>query len=197
VLILLCLLAQEASAFKPEPINAQVYLRSGDKLEIADIRVRGTEKTSFELRTGRVRQVVNIYRVSRIVRKEGRRNYEVLLDSGEVLEGEIPPISFIGKAVVADETPTVVTGSISEKEPDTVRVEISDVMRVHFVGGFQLRACQEGHYEQYTPYPFCPVCGRELNLGPFQEDIPEGPEMPIPFYRLRLDPRNPGGRGGQ
>ena len=197
MLILLCLLAQEASQFRPDPINAQVYLRSGDKIEVADIRVRGTEKTSFELERGRSREHVSIYRVSTITRKEGRRNFEVLLDSGEVLKGEIPPITLIGKAVIADDTPTVVTGTLSEREPDTVRVELSDVVRIHFVGGFQLRACQEGHYEQYTPYPFCPVCGRELNLGPYQEDLPERLETPLPFFRLRLDPRSPGSRGGQ
>jgi len=197
VLILLFVLAQEPSVFEPEPINAKITLQSGEMVEISEIRIRGNEPTTFELQVSGAREVFSIFRVSRIRRLEGRQRFEVLLDSGQKIEGTLGSLTFVGYEVVEKDTPVVTAGSARTEDRQATRVELSDVARIHFVVGFQLRSCQEGHYEQYTPYPFCPVCGRELVLGPYGEDLPEQVLPPAPFYRLRLSPRDATTRGGQ
>ena len=197
MLILLLILAQEPSAFEPDPINAQVYLKSGEKLEVAEIRLRGNEPTTFELKVNGAREIVSVFRVSRITRLEGRQQFEVLLDSGETLRGALDSLTFVGLEVVERDTPTVTNGTVRTGERQQVRVDLSNVVRIHFAAGFQLRSCGEGHYEQYTPHPFCPVCGQELELGPYSEQIPDRVEPPPPYFRLRLSPRDPTTRGGQ
>ncbi|MDJ0834988.1 MAG: hypothetical protein QNK37_00645 [Acidobacteriota bacterium] len=194
MLMLLLFLWQEPE-IEPESVNARVFLDSGEVVELTDFRLKGIEPHAFEFRDKDEQYFLSIFRIAQVRRLDRRGNFEILLDSGEKKTGKITAVNIIGAGIKKEDKKRVVTGDIEAvDDTDQVMIMLSRVQRIHFISGFQLRACVDGHYEQYTPYPFCPVCGKELQIGPHREDPPEvSPTLP-PFYRLRLDPRNPSSR---
>ena len=73
---------------------------------------------------------------------------------------------------------------------DVAYHNIRHIARAHIILGSQLRSCLKGHYEAYTPYPYCPACGDLLVIGPYPEEVPNKPRPVAPLHRLRPDPRN-------
>jgi len=195
MLILLLLLYQDPAVMDPEFINATIYTRAGDQIDLSDVRVKGIDAHSFQIYSGGETTFINLFRVSRITRLEKPSTYEILFDSGEVLVGRVMTVSFTGKNANKQDAPTVAANEPLSEDQKLTLVHLRDLERIHFISGNQLRACLQGHYEKYTPYPFCPVCGNELIIGPYPDSFPEqAPTLPA-YHRLRLDPRNPGSRG--
>ncbi len=191
MLILLLLLYQDPAVMEPESINATVYLKSGDKLDLSDVSVKGIEPHSFQIYSEGETTFVNLFRVSRITRLEKPSMYEILFDSGEIQIGRVMTVSFTGKNVNKEDAPNVAKDESLSDHQKLSLIHLRDMERIHFISGNQLRACLQGHYEKYTPYPFCPVCGTELIIGPYPDSFPEQtPTLPA-YHRLRLDPRNP------
>lgn len=171
ILTLLCF--QEGNG--PAPLNGRIYLIVGKSFEIVDMRIKGPNPFKFEFHQQGRSEFVSLFRVLRIRRVEDGRRYEILFDNGDKEIGSISGITFEGASTVGgDEVPSVVLGQVE---------------RVLFFHGEQLRSCARGHYEKKTPYPYCPVCGNELLLGPYEE-LPE-PVAEPQIHRLRVDPRNP------
>ena len=169
---------QEPQVMAPEPLNAQIFLDSGERIDLAEIRIKGLEPFAFEFNAKGESFFISLYRVSRITRREDGRTFDVLLDSGELLTGGMRSIAFTGN-VISDLT----------RQED---FNLHQIRRIQVLSGSQLRSCLKGHYELYTPYPFCPVCGDELVIGPFPEELPEEEKtVAPPLHRLRLDPRDP------
>lgn len=176
--LMLVLCWQDPQTMEPERINGKIFLRSGKIIDLANIRIKGVEPYVFEFYAKGESSLVSILRVARITKMKDGKSYEVLFDSGEKLVGRIGSLSLIGVPI----------GSKNEK--DTF-FALNNLDRVHFILGNQLRACFKGHYEEYTPYPFCPVCGNELAIGPYMEDE-SGKDPAQPRYHLlRLDARDP------
>lgn len=196
LILMLCLLFQEEDGTTPELNNALVYMRSGEVIEAAAVRVQGAEDEHFELKLERDTVLVSIFRIARIRHLKDRK-YEITYDSGEVEVGELRAITFEGQAIAEDSTPTVTIGDIGDHiGKDLIRFPVRQIDRIHFVNGRQLRSCEQGHYERYTPYPFCPVCGRELLLGPYTPMETEEERRAPANFRLRVNPRDPSSRGG-
>lgn len=192
--LIFCLLFQDPTMPEAEAINAQVYLPNGKLVEMVDIKIRGARPYEFELNTGGETRFVSLLRVVRMTRSEDNRTFEVMFDDGRILTGRINSFTMSGRPVVQKDTAsTAITGNLEMNASDEEVVNILHVDRVHIISGNQLRACAEGHYEAYTPHPFCPVCGRELVIGPYAEEVDYRlPALPR-THRLRLDPRDPSG----
>jgi len=194
MLILLFLCAfQEADTVEPEPLNAQIFLDSGEKIDLADVQVKSIDPYSFEFFTDGGSSIISLFRITRITRLTDSHKFEILFDSGEIQVGRINSVAILGTTVNEKDSAVVNTGDIAGAEPGQQKAtyNLHHIARVHILSGFQLRSCPKGHYEQYTPYPFCPVCGEELVLGHYGEDLPESdPALPR-YHRLRLDPRDP------
>lgn len=178
-LMLLCLLAQAPELKVGEDIdgtNAQAYLPGGEKLELINVRLRGINAGSFEIQTKKGHQILGMAAVLRIKKLEEQGRFEVWLDNGEILHGKIKNIVFESEKTIGGDEATYVM--------------LYHLDRIHFISGSPLRHCLAGHYEKNTPYPFCPMCGAELQLGGFDEEEPERGANPQ-WHRWRLDPRNP------
>jgi hypothetical protein len=173
--LIMVLAIQDVESMKPEPVNAHIFLNTGERIELADARVKGSDPYMVEMRTEEGKIFVSLLRVTRITTLEARR-YEVVLDDGSTLMGSLDSFALEGHPV---ENP-------SEAESHNIR----HIKRIHFILGNQLRSCLEGHYEAYTPHPFCPVCGKLLTIGPFPEGVPEGNPRVAPLHLLRSNSRN-------
>lgn len=180
VFIMLIFAQSESIGSKPAPLNAQVVFENGEKLDMVDVSIKGFEAYSFEFYSGGQTEYLNIFRVVRISRIAGTNQHEVLFDTGEKKLGQVKGFSL--QAVTL----------IPPQNFDTVHLH--HLERVQFVSGEQLRSCAEGHFEERTPHPHCPVCGAVLDLGGYEEN--EDKESALPrTHRLRLDSRTPSGRG--
>lgn len=175
ILLLCSLLAQETTAFTPDTVNAVIYV-DGQGKDVVDIRIKGVQPYAFEFRAddGET-NIINIFNISRISKVPDSRDYRILFLSGEEKQGRISSISF--------------TGNRNEDDSQMDIFQIHRVERVHFMQGKQLRSCEQGHYEDYTPYPYCPMCGNALALGPY-EQLEEARQV-SPNNALRLDGRDP------
>ncbi len=175
MLILFLLFVQDLQVMDPEPITAEVFLGKGDRVELVNVEIIGFNTYTFELTTNGETSFVSLFRVSRITKKD-HGAFEVLFDDGTVKVGRINTFTFGGRMVTHPDKET--------------RYTINQVERVQFIAGSQLRSCFKGHYEKYTPYPYCPVCGDLLAIGPYLEDQENrAPTLP-PLHKLRVDPRN-------
>ena len=179
MLMLLFLVWQQSGIVEPESVNARIFY-DGNAMDLIDVKVKGVEPYTIEMRIDGETTLVNLYRISRIQRKPDSREFEVLFTDGEVKDVRISPIAF--------------SGNPDSKTGKREAYLLHNLKRIHFMQGNQLRACLQGHYEHYTPYPYCPVCGNELVLGPYPEDLPEQPPT-LPTHRLRLDTRDPSSVG--
>ena len=175
LIILLCLLAQDTVTFTPETINAQLFI-DGKQLDLTDVRIKGVQPYAFEFRTGDGSSLISLYQVARISRVPDGRDYKILFLSGEEKEGRIRSFSITAN-------PDINSG----KRQSWL---LQNIERIHLVQGKQLRSCAQGHYEELTPYPYCPVCGNELELGPYHELEQAQPSV-WPFNTLRQDSRDP------
>ena len=178
--LLVLFLFQDPQTMEPEPINARLFLQSGDKLDLIDVKVKGSQPYVFEFYADGETSMISLLRVARITKLD-TNSFEVLLDDGTLMVGRITPMSLIGQDL-AD----------PKREPNFY--DIYQLARVHIIAGSQLRSCFKGHYEEYTPHPFCPVCGNELAIGPYMDDAPDGPQSRYPFHQLRLNGRDPSSR---
>ncbi len=163
---------------EPERINGKIFLSSGKIIDLANIRIKGVEPYVFEFYSKGESSLVSILRVARITKMKDGKSYEVLFDNGEAVEGRIGALFLTG----------VPLGS--KNEEDTF-YDLSNLDRVHFILGNQLRSCFKGHYEEYTPYPYCPVCGNELAIGPYMDDLSGEDPAQLRYHLLRLDGRDP------
>ena len=188
---LILLLVQDPQIMGPEPIQAVVWLVSGEKIELADVQVRGINPYSMEFHQKGASQFLSLFRLSRINRGKKSRDLEIHLDSGEILKGHLGTIAFTGIPIGNQEKAAVVAGESERGTAKLATFNIHQIKRIHFLSGNQLRSCLNGHYEQYTPYSFCPVCGNELIIGHYPEEFPEKPVVQPKLHRLRLDPRTP------
>jgi hypothetical protein len=175
LILLLCFSPQEDLQITPESVNAQVFFQ-GRQLDLIDVRIKGVESYAFEFYVDGSSTQVSLFRVARITRQPDSNDFAVLFDNGETKVGRIRSISFSGN-------PDAETG---KREI----YHLNHLERIHFIHGNQLRSCAQGHFESYTPHPFCPICGNELAIGPYEEDQPEVQPQP-PIHRLRLDSRDP------
>lgn len=173
-------LMQTSEMRELEPINATVFLDSGETREIIDFKIQGPDPYLFTFSMDGYTDFVSLHRVTRIKSTERHGHYIVTHESGEVMEGQIGWITFTGKDAAH---PT-----------QQVFISMRHVDRVHIISGSQLRSCDNCGYQDYTPYTYCPVCGAVLSFGEHQEDEPEEEEAPPPDHRQRLDPRDPTAR---
>ena len=169
-LLMLCLFwGDDGENYEPDPINAQLILANGDRIELVDVRIRGQDAYSFNFHEENGYTFINLLRVKRITRLDASR-YELLMDDGSKRVGDIQ-----GK------------GSDEKAELQTHNIRAVD--RIHIVSGAQLRSCLQDHYEERTPHPYCPVCGNLLQFGPFDKHG-EAPQIAVPRHHLlRSDPR--------
>lgn len=176
MLMLLLLLAfQDEEAFMPETINAQLFV-DGQRLDLIDVRVKGIQPYTFEFRSSKSTQLVNLFQVASITRIPESRDYRILFLDGQEATGRIRSLSL--------------TANPSETTGKRQSWLLQNVTRVHFVQGKQLRSCAKGHYEAFTPYPYCPVCGDALAMGPYHELKDSEPAV-YPLNTLRQDSRDP------
>ena len=194
LILLLAILAQDPDVMDPEPINARVFLRNGEVIDVGDIKVKGADPLSFVFKVGSDSFFVNILELNRMRKLDDRGKFELLFTSGELKTGVIRALSFEASPVKRQDKNVVVTGSLTQERVKLIKLNLYELDRIHFIGGNQLRACTEGHYEQYTPYPFCPVCGRKLLIGPYPDEFPERRQSLPAYHRIRLDPRSPSSR---
>ena len=159
--------------FAPEPISAKLFLDSGRQVELADVKVKGPNPFHFQFNAEGYANLINLFRVARMTRlKDGR--FELLFTDGTRAQGRVGGFSFVGNPI--------------DKPHDTAFYSIRHIKRIHMVAGSQLRSCQKGHYEDYTPYPYCPACGDLLDIGPEGDDLPDRIIL-TPSHALRLDSR--------
>ena len=166
---------QDVESMKPESINAHLFLASGERIELADAQIKGPDPYALEMRTEEGKVFVSLLRITRI-KTLADRKYEVTLDDGTQLQGRFDAFALVGHPV---DNPT-----------EALSHNIRHIDRVHFILGNQLRSCLEGHYEAYTPHPFCPVCGKLLNIGPFPEGVETTNPRVAPLHLLRANSRN-------
>ena len=141
MLIALVLLFQDPGVFAPESINAQVF-QEGQRIDVEDVRIKAIDPYSFEFRDGDGSVLVSLFRVSRIRRMPDGKSFEMLMDNGETKQGRIKSLSF--------------TGNPDKTNGKRQVFQLFHFDRIHLIHGNQLRACLQGHYEQYTAYPFVP-----------------------------------------
>ena len=176
MLILMLLLAfQEHESGDLESINARLFL-DREQIDLTDVRIKGIEPYTFEFHSGRSSTLTSLMRVSKISRNADGRNFDILFTNGEKKTGRIKSIAF--------------TGNADNKTGKRQVFYLLNIERIHFIHGDQLRSCATGHYEHFTPYPFCPVCGNELQIGAYEEPPPQEASQP-PLNRLRQDGRDP------
>ncbi|CAM2066789.1 hypothetical protein SCOR_15525 [Sulfidibacter corallicola] len=181
--LILCLfLWQDGSATGEDsgirPINAQVYLPNGEKLDMVNVRLRGLNPYEFEVQGQGGSSFVSLYRILRIQRQKDGRKFELWFDTGERQVVTIKNIVFQADRTIGGD--------------ESKYLALYHTARLHFISGSQMRHCRLGHYEVHTPYPFCPVCGQELALGSYEEELDEEERPANPqIHRWRLDPRNP------
>ncbi|CAM2007848.1 hypothetical protein [Acanthopleuribacter pedis] len=180
-LMLLCVWLQQPSVqvgTEVDTTNAQIFLRSGERIEMINVRLRGINAGSFEIQTKENHQILSlasILRIKKIGNETGR--FEVWLDNGDILKGKIRNVAFESDKTIGG------TGA--------VYLMLYNLDRIHFISASPMRHCLTGHYEKNTPYPFCPICGAELQFGTY-EDEEKKERYPNPqFHQWRLDPRNP------
>jgi len=175
--VMLFWLAQEAVGSKPAPLNAQVIMDTGERLDLVDVQIKGFEPYSFEFYAQGQTEFVSIFRVMRITKLEATNRYEVLFDTGEQKVGQIKSFSLAA------------AGIIPPQNFDTFHLH--HLKRIQFISGEQLRSCPKGHFEERTPHPHCPICGMVLDLGGFEDNEEKQRALPQ-THRLRLDSRSPG-----
>ena len=175
IFILALLVLGDPEPFEPDSINATIFLQNGKKVEVADIRIRDIYPHSFELEANGATTRVDLFRVVQISAISKSREVEILLNDGTKLSGRVPPFDLTGKPV--------------EDPEEVMQYQIRRIERIHFVSGAQLRSCANGHYEKRTPYPFCPVCGNLLNLGPYSEEQVKKETNVLPIHRSGLTGR--------
>ena len=174
-LILLCLL--QNPGFEVHPINARLTMPSGKVVEMVDVRIKGIEPYTFEFQTNEGTSLVSLLEVARIARIEDSHQFEITFLTGQRQRGRIKSLGFTAERIIGEDINRT--------------IYLFHIDRIQLVSGAQIRSCAEGHYEEYTPYLFCPVCGRELELGPeFDEEVEPGRSLGSE-HRLRLDPRDP------
>jgi len=174
-LIVFFLLMQNQQFLGLEPLNAILFLPNGKTVEVVDIKIKGADPYAFEFRAEGESAFVSLYRVTRITRLEDGKTFELMFDNGRKRRGQISSFFFTGREVA--------------RPDDEIRYSVYDLARVHLILGEQLKHCANGDYEDYTPFVFCPVCGRELGLGIPDEDYLGKPRPTAPLHRLRVDPR--------
>ena len=172
----LILWVQDVSVAQTEPINAKLFLHSGDSVELVDVKVKGIEPYFIELSVKSSTTLISLFRISRITKLKSNRDFEVLFNDGSRQRGQLNSFDL--------------TGVLASNPIRNETYNIHNINRIHFISGSQLRSCVKGHYEKYTPHPFCPVCGQELELGPFEVPLPESVDQPR-GNRFRLDSRDP------
>lgn len=176
LMLLVCgLFLQETTAFTPDTVNAVIYT-DGQVKDVVDIRIKGVQPYAFEFsgKDGET-NIINIFNISRISRMADSKDFKILFLSGEEKQGRISSLSF--------------TGNRDENGTQMEVFRLHRIDRVHFMQGKQLRSCEQGHYEAFTPYPYCPMCGNVLALGPYEEQ--ERERAVLPSNTLRLDGRDP------
>ncbi len=174
-LILFAALAQNQQFLQLESLNARIFLADGVQEDVVDLRIKGVEPYEFEFRSGGESSFVSLYRITRIAKLKDGKTFEIMFDNGQKQRGQIKSFYFSARG-------------LSELD-DEKRYSIYDIERVHLILGSQLKSCQNGDYEEYTPYVYCPICGRALDLGIANEDYLGKPRPTPPFHRLRVDPR--------
>ena len=167
---------QDVELMRPEPINAYLVLDKGDRIELTDIQVKGAEPYTFQFHSGRETSFVSLFRVARITKTKDPKIYRILYDDGSIQEGRVNSFALTGHP-------------ISELDKN-VFYNIREIKRVHFISGNQLRSCLKGHYEAHTPFPYCPVCGNLLTIGPFPEEVANEEDALARDHLFRIDSRN-------
>jgi len=173
--ILMALLAFQTDDMDPEPVNASLFLENGDRVELVDVRMKDGSPYLLEFHKKGVTGFISLLRLSRISRLSDRE-YELLFDDGHQEIGKLNSFTLTGHPVARP----------NEVEYHNIR----HIKRIHIISGSQLRSCLKGHYERYTPHPYCPVCGDLLIIGPYPEELPEkSPTLP-PEHLLSPTSRN-------
>lgn len=178
LMLMYFLLAQEAIGSKPAPLNAQVIMENGERLDLVDVSIKGFEPYSFEFYSEGQTEFLSIFRVVRITKVKGANRHEILFDTGEKKVGQVKDFSLFA------------AGVIPPQNFDTFHLH--HLKRIQFISGEQLRSCAKGHFEERTPHPHCPICGDLLDLGTYEDNEEKRRALPK-VHRLRLDSRNPGG----
>ena len=164
-----------AEAFEPDPINAQIFLTNGRRMELVDVQIRGQDPYSFNFHEDNGYSFISLLRLKRMTRLDASR-YELLFDDGSKRIGRISSFNIAGKS----------NDDRGELQTHNIRV----VARMHIIAGPQLRSCIQGHYEKHTPYPYCPVCGQLLQIGPTDQQRGDV-QISVPRHHLlRSDPRD-------
>lgn len=171
MLILMCLLLfGDPTA---EPINAQIFI-DGQRIDVLDIEVKGSDRTSFQFYSNRHTESVSLYEIARITPTDDNEITIVFVD-GQERTGRVRALNF--------------SGIEDTERGERITWLLQNVERIHFVQGRQLKSCPQGHHEDFTTDMFCPVCGSEMMLGHQKEE--EDPVSVAPTSQLRLDGRDP------
>jgi hypothetical protein len=151
-------------------------MRTGEVLNLVDFKIKSPDPYSFSLASRGQSEFVNLGSVTRIRWVEANNDYVVTLETGEVIQGRIGTITFSGMETA---TPN-----------RSVTVNLRRVARIHVISGDKLRTCPSCGFQDHSAFPFCPVCGAEMVMGPGEEEE-DGKEPDDPVHRYRLDSRKP------
>jgi len=140
--LLICLLSMVLVQEEPVtvPLMGTVFLKSGEQIDLVDFQLKGPEPYEFMLTQRGESEFVSLYRITKIEQKHDSRDYAVVLETGESLEGRIGTISF--------------TGTNPASPHDRITVNLRRVDRVHVISGDAIRSCSHCGYEAKTPHPF-------------------------------------------
>ncbi len=173
--MLVALMCFQSAEMEPESINGYVFLENGDRVELVDIRMKSGSPYLLEFHSKGVTSFISLLRLARITKVDDR-DYELLFDDGHKESGRINSFTLSGFPVAS---------------PDEIEYHnIRHIKRLHIISGAQLRSCLKGHYERFTPHPYCPVCGNLLSIGPYPEEVPETTATVPREHLLSNDHRN-------
>jgi len=159
-------------------ITAHILTQNGKKITLSRVTVGGGMENELLLDQNGVQTSLDLANISTLEMqdfKNGRSPCVVTLESGEQLVGGLRRFSLRGLEPGGDGGLAAIAGN--------------EIRRVQVVRVDKIRHCGSCGYEEFTSYPYCPVCGGLLEDGP-EGGLDENLTAP-PVHVLRVDERDP------
>jgi hypothetical protein len=170
---------QPVQAPEEPSITAHILTQSGKKITLTGVTVGGGMGNELLLDQEGVQTTLDLASISTLEMLDfdnGRSPCVATLESGEQLKGGLRRFSLRGMEPGGDGGLTALSGN--------------EIRRIQVVRVDKIRHCGSCGYEEFTSYPFCPVCGSQLEDGP--EDGLNGEDLTAPpVHVLRVDERDP------
>jgi len=177
MLILYLFMLQEVNLLNPGPLHAVVLVGESKyeekTLNVVDLKVKGPDPYHLTLELKDHTEFMPLFRIIKI-KKHPRQSFwfYITLDSLEVLEARIQPVTF---------SATEVDGDGSE-----IHIRLRELQSMVISGESMMKSCPNCEYEVNTIYWFCPRCGADLQLGTLEENEQQEPrQMPLIRYRVQ------------